>query len=145
MWPILVGLGVAGSVLYYLNRKSETTDYSDNPLDKTLAPHPSLPDLPKPPVPGGLLNDLAALPPVNVSIPTVSAMDTMTGAAAGALGTVVTQTDPLMLRAAPSRNAPILASMPPGSQVAILDVTNGWYKVIYKKQVGYASADYVRT
>lgn len=49
----------------------------------------------------------------------------------------------LNLRAAPNRNAPILASMPNGASVTILGLADEWDVVQYGSLIGYAAAKYL--
>lgn len=58
-------------------------------------------------------------------------------------GVVATASGPLNLRSRSSTNSSILAKLPKGTTLPILDVLdNGWVKVLYGKTVGYVSADY---
>ena len=58
-------------------------------------------------------------------------------------GVVATASGPLNLRARSNTSSTILAKLPKGTTLPILDVLdNGWLKVLYGKSVGYVSADY---
>lgn len=62
-------------------------------------------------------------------------------------GTVVTENDPLNLRAAPSSNSEVIIQMPKGANVFIFGYNNDWYYVCYKKNgvtyYGYASCQFI--
>lgn len=61
-------------------------------------------------------------------------------------GTVATASGPLNLRSRSSTDSGILAKLPKGTELPVLDVlNNGWIKVLYGKTVGYVSADYFLT
>ncbi len=61
-------------------------------------------------------------------------------------GTVATASGPLNLRSRSNTGSAILAKLPKGTELPILDVLdNGWVKVLYGKTVGYVSADYFLT
>lgn len=67
-------------------------------------------------------------------------------ASAECTGYVSTSSLPLTLRQSASTNAKILANMPKGSSVTVLDnkaVTNGFYHVKYGSLTGYASTTYI--
>lgn len=58
-------------------------------------------------------------------------------------GVVATASGPLNLRARSNTSSTILAKLPKGTTLPILDVLdNGWLKVLYGKSIGYVSADY---
>lgn len=59
-------------------------------------------------------------------------------------GTVVTEKDPLNLRAKPSTAAAIVTTVPKGAAVTVYGVYDGWYSVTYGEYAGFASAQYVR-
>ncbi len=58
-------------------------------------------------------------------------------------GTVITQRDPLNLRAKPNADAPIVTTIPRGATVTVYGVYDGWYSVGYGNYTGYVSAQYV--
>lgn len=64
-------------------------------------------------------------------------------------GTVVTSGDSLNLRAGVGTGSAVIALIPNGSQITVIDTaagtdTNGtWYKVVYNGQEGYVAAKYV--
>ena len=58
-------------------------------------------------------------------------------------GTVITQRDPLNLRAKPNAAAPIVTTIPRGATVTVYGVYDGWYSVGYGNYAGYVSAQYV--
>ncbi len=58
-------------------------------------------------------------------------------------GTVSLSGGSLNLREAPSTAAPVLARIPNGAQVTIVNAYNGWYVVEYDGVLGYASASYI--
>lgn len=61
-------------------------------------------------------------------------------------GTVATASGPLNLRSRSSTGSNILAKLPKGTELPVLDIlNNGWVKVLYGKTVGYVSADYFLT
>lgn len=61
-------------------------------------------------------------------------------------GIVATASGPLNLRSRSSTSSTILAKLPKGTELPILEVLdNGWIKVLYGKTVGYVSADYFLT
>ena len=98
-------------------------------------------------LPSGLPALLQGLPGIVPGVPVIAnpTIPGLTPPAAGlGLGTVTTQTTNLNLRASPSTDAPILASMPPGSTVAILSTTvPGWYQVFYGGRTGWAAREFV--
>ena len=59
-------------------------------------------------------------------------------------GIVATNGGNLNLREAPSTNARIIASMPNGSSLTILGEENGFYRVVFGTQEGFASENFVR-
>lgn len=50
----------------------------------------------------------------------------------------------LRLRSQPNTNSSILAKMPRGTKVTSTEQKNGWAKVTYNKQTGWASMDYLK-
>ena len=59
-------------------------------------------------------------------------------------GTVVTERDPLNLRAKPNTAAAIVTAIPKGATVTVYGVYDGWYSVAYDDSAGYAAAQFVR-
>mgnify|MGYP002518578426 CR=1 FL=1 len=61
-------------------------------------------------------------------------------------GTVITQDDPLTVRAEPHLNSTKLGTVAKGSTVTITDSTSysGWYQIDFNGSVGYVSSQYVR-
>ena len=59
-------------------------------------------------------------------------------------GTVTIGSGTLNLRAAPSPEGEIIASMPNGTAVRIYGQWQGWYVVHYGDYVGYAAAEFIR-
>jgi N-acetylmuramoyl-L-alanine amidase len=49
----------------------------------------------------------------------------------------------LKLRKEPNTDCEVLANIPQGTEVLIIEVLDGWYKAYYDGQEGYLSADYV--
>ena len=49
----------------------------------------------------------------------------------------------LNLRARPNLEAPILAQIPDGAPLTVINTSDGWHLVDWNGTVGYASADYV--
>ena len=49
----------------------------------------------------------------------------------------------LNLRARPSLEAPILAQIPDGAPLTVINTADGWHLVDWNGTVGYASADYI--
>jgi uncharacterized protein YgiM (DUF1202 family) len=86
-----------------------------------------------------------ALQKAVAAVTTQAATDVMTGAALGAMGVVVTQKDPLLVRNAPGVGAPVVAQMPRGSAVRVVGEDGDWYKVLYGTIAGYASKKYIST
>ncbi len=76
------------------------------------------------------------LPPVTSSAPSVTVI----------LGMVNTATDPLVLRSSPSTSGAVLATMPKGAMVQILNpaASPGWAQVSYQGKTGYASSQYIK-
>lgn len=65
-------------------------------------------------------------------------------ASAASSGYVNTNSANLNLRSSPSTNSAILAKMPKGSSVTVLNNEgNGWYRISYKGITGYASSRYI--
>lgn len=64
-----------------------------------------------------------------------------------AYGHVITNDDPLNMRAKPSTDSDILAKMPPGTLIKIYEVLTGWYYVSYSENgntyYGYASSQFI--
>lgn len=61
-------------------------------------------------------------------------------------GYVNTSSSDLLLRSSPSTNSSVLASMPKGASLTVLDnkaKTNGFYHVTYGSKTGYAYASYI--
>ena len=62
-------------------------------------------------------------------------------------GTIITQDDPLNLRAAPLSNAEVIIKMPKGSNIFIFGYNNDWYYVSYTENgvtyYGYASKQFI--
>ena len=58
-------------------------------------------------------------------------------------GVVATERTPLNLRGGPSVNFPILARIPNGTPVEVLNDYNGWYVIRYGDLVGYADGRYI--
>ena len=69
----------------------------------------------------------------------------MVSPALAATGTVNAGDSNLRLRAQPNTSSSVLAKLPSGTQVDVLDgqANNGWYQVSYKGMKGYVSADYL--
>ena len=59
-------------------------------------------------------------------------------------GTVVTEKDPLNLRAKPDTAAAIVTAIPKGATVTVYGVYDGWYSVAYGTYAGFVSSQYVR-
>ena len=61
-------------------------------------------------------------------------------------GTVITQNDPLTVRAEPHLDSTKLGTVAKGSTVTITDSTsyNGWYQIDFNGSVGYVSSQYIR-
>lgn len=59
------------------------------------------------------------------------------------MGTVSTNGSNLNLRSKPSLNAPIIASMPNGTQLLVFSENDGWCVVQYGDKEGYASSQYI--
>lgn len=59
-------------------------------------------------------------------------------------GTVVTEKDPLNLRAKPDTAAAIVTAIPKGATVTVYGVYDGWYSVAYGQYAGFVSSQYVR-
>lgn len=58
-------------------------------------------------------------------------------------GTVATTSGSLNLRGAPSTAAPILARIPNGAAVTVVNQYDGWYVVEYNGTLGYANAQFI--
>lgn len=58
-------------------------------------------------------------------------------------GTVDIDWGVLNIRSRPDRNAPILAQIPDGTSLVILNQWQNWYLVSYRGIIGYASQDYI--
>ncbi len=59
-------------------------------------------------------------------------------------GVVTTDSSVLNIRAGMGTDLPVIAKIPKGAKVRILDQIAGWYKVLLENdQVGYASSDYI--
>jgi len=59
-------------------------------------------------------------------------------------GIVTTDSSVLNIRAGMGTDLPVIAKIPKGTKVRILDQIAGWYKVLLENdQVGYASSDYI--
>ena len=58
--------------------------------------------------------------------------------------TVTTSSGSLNLRLAPSTSSRILTSVPNGTKVNVLEISNGFAKVIYKSYVGWLSMTYLK-
>ena len=58
-------------------------------------------------------------------------------------GTVKTKGGNLNLRAKPSLDAAVIASMPNGAAVEVRGAWNNWYVTAWRGSVGYASRDYI--
>ena len=69
----------------------------------------------------------------------------MVSPALAATGAVNAGNSYLRLRAQPNTSSSVLARLPSGTQVEVLDsqAVNGWYQVSYKGMKGYVSADYL--
>ncbi len=57
---------------------------------------------------------------------------------------VATVSGALNLRGAPSSGAPVIASIPNGAAVDVLNSYNGWYVVGYNNLLGYVLGEYLR-
>jgi len=60
-------------------------------------------------------------------------------------GVVATEETPLNLRGGPGEDFPVLARIPNGTPVEILNEYDGWYVVRVGDLVGYAAAPFIRT
>lgn len=71
--------------------------------------------------------------------------DSVTSANQSAVyGVVTTDSSVLNIRAGMGTDLPVIAKIPKGTKVRILDKIAGWYKVLLENdQVGYASSDYI--
>lgn len=58
-------------------------------------------------------------------------------------GTVTTQGSRLNIRSRPSTSAAVIAQIPNGEKVILIDRTGDWYIIDYNGIVGYVSADYI--
>lgn len=58
-------------------------------------------------------------------------------------GTVNVTSGYLNLRQSPSTDSQILGKLYPGTQVSIVDSTDGWYKINYSNQTGWVSSAYI--
>jgi len=59
-------------------------------------------------------------------------------------GVVTTESSSLNIRAGMGTDLPVIAKIPKGAKIRILDKIAGWYKVsLENAQVGYASSDYI--
>lgn len=58
-------------------------------------------------------------------------------------GTVITERDPLNLRARPDTAAAIVTTIPRGATVSVYGVYDGWYSVGYGDSAGFVSARFV--
>ena len=56
---------------------------------------------------------------------------------------VTTQTDPLNMRAEPGQSSMIITTIPKGTIVTVLEISDGWGKVQYGSVVGYCSTDWL--
>lgn len=79
-------------------------------------------------------------PDADVSATTTQEVTTTTKPSVA--GVYVT-TDSLNVRSGPGTNYEILTTLSPGATVEVLDGGNGWYRISYKGEVAYVSADYV--
>lgn len=59
-------------------------------------------------------------------------------------GTVAVHEGNLNLRSRPSTDAPVLAQMPDGAPVTVINESEGWYLVSYEGTIGYASARFIQ-
>lgn len=63
---------------------------------------------------------------------------------AAQIGTGVVTGSSLRLRSEPSLNSSTLTYLNKGTEVAVLEQLDGWFKIEYKDMTGYVSADYLR-
>ena len=61
-----------------------------------------------------------------------------------ATGTVTTQGSLLNIRSRPSTNSTVIAQIPNGERVILIDRTGNWYIIDYNGVIGYVSADYIK-
>jgi len=60
-------------------------------------------------------------------------------------GGTVTTSSAVNFRAEATTESESMGKLSDGTRVAVLDVVDGWYKIVYNGDVGYMSADYVET
>ena len=58
---------------------------------------------------------------------------------------LTTTTDSVRLRASASKSAEVLANLPSGAQIEVLEKTGRYYRVRYNGKTGYVQSDYVNT
>ncbi|MDD5923526.1 MAG: SH3 domain-containing protein [Clostridia bacterium] len=69
---------------------------------------------------------------------------TVPASASNTTYTVTTSSGSLNLRSAPSTSSRILSSVPNGTKVNVIEISNGFAKVIYKSYVGWLSMTYLK-
>ena len=74
---------------------------------------------------------------------TLTAVLAFSSFAFSAQGGKVTSNGSLNLRAKASTNSSVLARLPSGTKVLVLDDSGDWYKVAYNGMIGYVSDDYL--
>lgn len=147
MGPLIPAIG-AGALALFIYDKYFKKDQLPTPLPPPpLAPDPFIPTGPTGPNVSKPGDPVSFTPPPaqyyenEAYLAMNSAEEAMAAAALGALGRVITKTDPLSLRNAPDGS--IITVIPKGSTVAVLEEIGEWYRVAFGGVIGYAAKRYI--